>query len=605
MIYAIGEENVTVMNIEDFYCGNEWYAHEYFGAHITEEGVVFRVYAPRAKKVTLIGEFNGWSNQEMQCLGRGGIYELVSPKAKAGDMYKYRIFHHDGGVVDKADPYGFAMELRPCSASIVTDRASYIFHDEGWMACSDKLYNRPFHIYEMHFGSWKAKGDRWYRYEELSEELIPYLKEMGYTHVELMPINEHPMDASWGYQSTGFFAPTARYGTPDGLKYFVDQCHQAGIGVLLDFVMVHFAVDDYGLSCFDGGALYEMPFEEGKYSEWGSYFFALDKGEVASFLKSCANYWLSEYHIDGLRMDAIANVIYWHGEKSQGVNYSAVQFIQSLNDGLHRIHPRAILIAEDSTDYLKVTAPVQYEGLGFDYKWDLGFMHDTLNFFSYSVEERKWHYQDILFSMHYFYNELYMLEFSHDEVTHGKKTILDKMPGEYEEKFAQCRALFLYMMTHPGKKLNFMGNEIGQFREWAEYRPQDFEELEKFPMHEQFKRFMRDINCIYLSHQALYEGEYNRDCFSYVIADKSWDLVYAYQRQAGGEKMLAIFNFSNQTYENYRVYLSGTHQLKEIIHTERNIYGGKLMNTALEIQVINGQCTMTLPAFSGILYQMC
>lgn len=592
------------MDINRFYNGDEWYAYEYFGAHMIEDGVVFRTYAPGAAKVTLIGSFNGWHEQEMQCLGRGGVYSLTIANAKEGDLYKFRIHHRDGNVKDKADPYGFSMELRPASASVITDRNGYAFGDEEWMANQDKLYNRPFHIYELHFGSWKAVGDRWYRYEELSEDLIPYLKEMGYTHVEIMPLNEHPLDQSWGYQSTGFFAATSRYGTPAGLKQFVDNCHRAGIGVILDFVMVHFAVDDYGLSMYDGTALYEMPYEDMEHSRWGSFNFAHGRGEVASFLKSCANFWLSEYHFDGLRFDAVSNIIYRDGMKECGVNEAALHFVQSLNSGLHNLHPHAVLIAEDSTDFLKVTAPVAYGGLGFDYKWDLGFMHDTLQFFGWSVDERKKHYGDILFSMHYFYNELYMLAFSHDEVVHGKKTILDKMYGSYEEKFAQCRALFLYMLSHPGKKLNFMGNEIGQFREWAEYRPQDFEVLGQFPVHVAFQRFMRDINLTYVNYKALYEEEYNREKFSYVVNDREQDLVYAFTRNAGGERILAVFNFNNQDYVNYMIKAPQCGLLTELIHTDWEIYGGKVTDKAECIAVRNGQCLMELPAYSGRLFVM-
>ncbi|MDE5864291.1 MAG: alpha amylase C-terminal domain-containing protein, partial [Lachnospiraceae bacterium] len=332
--------------------------------------------------------------------------------------------------------------------------------------------------------------------------------------------------------------------------------------------------------------------------------FAHGRGEVASFLKSSANYWLTEYHFDGLRMDAIANIIYWGGDERRGANAQSVQFVQSMNEGLHNIHPTAVLMAEDSTSYLKVTAPVEYGGLGFDYKWDLGFMHDTLNFFTYSVEERRKHYHDLLFSMHYFYNELYLLAFSHDEVVHGKKTLVDKMYGCYEDKFAQCRALFLYMMSHPGKKLNFMGNEIGQFREWAEYRPQDFEELAPFPMHNAFTRFCRDLNQIYLHHPALYEGEYNSACFSYVISDRDWDLVYAYRRSAGGEQILAVFNFSDVRYSDYLVRIEGNHMLKELIHSAGNIYGGTVPYEGVELVVRNGQCFMDLEPYSGRLFQV-
>lgn len=624
------------MNLNDFYNGNEWEAYEYFGAHIEENGVRFRVYAPKAAKVTIIGEFNFWHDTELSREGRGGIYSVLIPEAKEGQMYKYRIYHQDGTCTDKADPYGFGMELRPGSASIIRRRDGYTFTDDEWMRTTDKAYDRPLNIYEIHFGSWRKKKvvvtdkwneytninslhnfetqmnpnmyqgekitEEWYTYEELADVLVPYLKEMGYTHVELLPLFEHPMDESWGYQATGFFAPTARYGTCDGLKRFIDSCHNAGIGVILDFVMVHFATDDYGLRTFDGGELYEIPQSDVTYSEWGSYNFFHGKGEVASFLKSCTDYWLKDYHFDGLRFDAISNIIYWRGRKECGVNHKALEFVKSLNTGIKKRHPHTVLFAEDSTTYLKVTAPVEYDGLGFDYKWDLGFMHDTLDFFSYPPEERKGHYDQILFSMHYFYNELYLLAFSHDEVVHGKKTLLDKMYGSYEEKFSQCRALYLYWYTHPGKKLSFMGNEIGQFREWAEYREQDFDVLSTFPMHQMFARFCRDVNLTYDSHKALYEGEYNRDCFRYVISDRRDDLVYAYERCAGGERILTVFNFGNVCYDNYEVRLSGNHMLHELINSDASIYGGVNTGDMNDIAVRNGQCRIRLNAYSGRLF---
>lgn len=649
------------MNINDFYNGNEWNAHGYFGAHIEESGVRFRVYAPKALRVTVIGEFNFWHDTELAREGRGGIYSALVPEAREGQMYKYRIYHQDGTCTDKADPYGFGMEQPPCTASIIRRRDGFTFTDEAWMNNRDKLYDRPMNIYELHFGSWRRKKvtagsggldsssesslhnvdldtcdsnkkntdikgkynglhktknssdkpwrkyeeiveEHWYRYEELGEVLIPYLKEMGYTHVELLPLCEHPVDASWGYQATGFFAPTARYGTCDGLKAFVNECHNAGIGVILDFVMVHFATDDYGLNHFDGGELYEMPESDVTLSEWGSYNFFHAKGEVASFLKSCADYWLNDYHMDGLRFDAISNIIYWRGRQECGVNERALEFVRSINAGIKMRHPHAILFAEDSTAYLKVTAPVEYGGLGFDYKWDLGFMHDTLDFFSYPPQVRREHYDQILFSMHYFYNELYLLAFSHDEVVHGKKTLLDKMYGAYEEKFAQCRAMFLYWYSHPGKKLSFMGNEIGQFREWAEYREQDFDVLSEFPMHNMFARFCRDLGLTYISHSALYEGEYNRDCFRYTINDRRDELVYAFERNAGGERVFAIFNFGDIGFDSYEVRLSGNHILKELINTDASIYGGEWKNGMENVQVRNGRCTLRLAPYSGRLF---
>lgn len=601
-IFMIEEDRGSIMDLHNFYSGNEWEAYKYFGAHVEKQGVTFRVYAPSAKKVTIIGEFNYWHDTTLECLGRGGIYSVFIPNAKVGQMYKYRIYHHDNSVTDKADPYGYGMELRPCTASIIRDLQAFAFTDHDWMKQMDKGYCRPINIYELHFGSFKANGNKWYRYEELAEVLIPYLKEMGYTHVEIMPLNEHPLDESWGYQSTGFYAPTARYGTCDGLKSFINTCHHSGIGVILDFVMVHFAIDDYGLAKFDGTPLYEISSDDSNQSEWGSYQFAYEKGEVSSFLKSCANYWLEEYHFDGLRFDAVSNMIYWHGKKECGTNEGALQFVRSLNQGLHQRHPKALLIAEDSTNYLKVTAPVEYDGLGFDYKWDLGFMNDTLRFFQYSVDERKMHYQDLLFSMHYFYNELYLLPFSHDEVVHGKKTILDKMQGDYEEKFAQCRAMYIYMYTHPGKKLNFMGNEIGQFREWSEYRPQDFDVLSKFSMHQMFKRFCRDLNRIYLSHAALYETEYNSSNFRYIISNRSNDLVYAFMRESNDEKIFVIFNFSNQEYMDYTILINGNHKLIEIMNSESAIYGGNYQNPNQEIFIRNNLCKLSLKPYSARLF---
>ncbi|MDO5156836.1 MAG: 1,4-alpha-glucan branching protein GlgB [Eubacteriales bacterium] len=592
------------MNLDSFFSGNEWFAYQYFGAHFVEDGVAFRVYAPRASKVALIGSFSMWHDLPMRNEGRGGIYSLTVKNAKVGDLYKFRIYHQDGSFVDKADPYGFSMELRPCSASIITDLSTDCFSDADWMEHRSKGYHQPVNIYEIHFGSWKANGDRWYTYEELSKQLIPYLKENGYTHVEIMPIHEHPHDASWGYQSTGFFAATSRYGTPQGLKQFVNACHMAGIGVILDFVLVHFAVDDYGLGCFDGYPLYENNHENGGYSQWGSYQFAYARGEVASFLKSCANFWLSEYHFDGLRVDAVSNIVYYNGDCNQGIYHQGVRFIRDWNEGLHNIHPSAMLIAEDSTCFPNVTTPVCYGGLGFDYKWDLGFMHDTLQFFSYPVPERKRHYKDILFSFHYFYNELYMLEFSHDENVHGKKTILDKMYGDYEDKFSQCRAMLLYMICHPGKKLQFMGNEIGQFREWDHNRPQDFEALRPFPMHQMFARFSRDINRMYFNHIALHDEEYNKACFWLLSEDMGSDLVYAFCRKVRDEQLLFVFHFGDTSYPSYRLYMEGNHRLVEMMNSQWEIYGGVEPCAPRQHWVQNGFVDLYIPRFAGCVFRV-
>lgn len=533
------------MNTHDFYIGKAFDAYKYFGAHMEEDGVIFRVYAPNAKKVSLIGEWNQWTPEEMTKEGASGIFTFRSENAKKGMLYKYKIHGQDDSIIDHCDPYGFEMELRPNSASVIADMFTYEFQDNKWMKKRDKNYNKPLNIYELHAGSWRQADGEWYTYDELAELLIPYIKENGYTHIEFLPLSEHPSDCSWGYQNTGFFSPTKRFGTGKQLMRLIDKCHQEGIGVILDFVPIHFALDDYGLAKFDGSCLYEYPSDDVGVSEWGTHNFNFARGEVRSLLQSAANYWLTEYHFDGLRMDAISRAIYWMGDSSRGVNECSVEFIKNMNDGLHRLHPTAMLMAEDSTDFLKVTAPVEYDGLGFDYKWDMGWMNDTLNYFKTPPEERPSHYHKLTFSMHYFYNELFMLPLSHDEVVHGKATIIQKMWGDYEDKFKQCRAFYMYMYTHPGKKLNFMGNEIAQFREWDEKREQDWDIL-TYPIHDAFSRYINKLNHIYIKYPALYEMEYNRDYFKWLISDKEEDSIYAYQRGDKTQTVVMIFNFSDE-----------------------------------------------------------
>ncbi len=571
------------MILQDFYDGKAFDAYTYFGAHIQPEGVVFRTYAPNADYIEVIGEFNGWNGQYMTQEGRSGVYSTVVSNAMVGQMYKYRIHGKNGSVVEKSDPYGFETELRPNSASIIVNLYGFKFTDEKWMKERDKCYDKPMNIYEIHMGSWKMlsiEGDEpypieecWYTYRELAKPLIEYVKKYGFTHIEVMPLSEHPADCSWGYQTTGFFSPTSRYGSPDDLKYFINECHKAGIGVITDFVPVHFAVDGYSLSLYDGTALYEYPNTGAGVSEWGSYNFNYYRKEVCSFMQSAANYWLSEFHFDGIRMDAISNMLYWQGDSSRGVNNGAVNFIRNMNSGLHHIHPSAMLFAEDSTNFLKVTAPVEYEGLGFDYKWDMGWMNDTLDFFRTPPSERQYHYHKITFSMMYFYNELFLLPFSHDEVVHGKATIIQKMWGDYEVKFPQCRALYAYMFTHPGKKLNFMGNEFAQFREWDETREQDWFML-KYPLHDSFRRYYSDLAKIYEKTPALYSGEYNMDCFKWLEADAPEDCIYAYQRTSGDSSVIVVLNLSDRRYENYTVGVDGLVTVTELINSDSDIYSG-------------------------------
>ncbi|WP_418771701.1 1,4-alpha-glucan branching protein GlgB, partial [Monoglobus pectinilyticus] len=495
--------------------------------------------------------------------------------------------------------------LRPGSASIIRELDEFKFTDDEWMAKRDVGYNNPVNIYELHLASWRQKEDgSWYTYTETGEMLVPYLKENGYTHVELMPITEHPADESWGYQNTCFYSPTSRYGTPAELMQMINHLHNNDIGVILDFVPIHFAVDGYGLGKFDGQALYEYPSDHVGCSEWGSYNFNFGRGEVRSFLQSAANYWLKEYHFDGLRMDAVSRAIFWLGDVKRGVNECAIKFIQTMNQGLKKRHKGIMLIAEDSTNYLKVTAPVEYDGLGFDYKWDMGWMNDTLEFFKLPPLYRTKSINKLTFSMAYFYNELYLLPLSHDEVVHGKATIIQKMWGSYEQKFPQARLLYMYMYTHPGKKLNFMGNEIGQFREWDEKREQDWF-LKKYPLHDSFMRYIRDISRVYVNTSALYNSEYNSKSFTWHKMGTKDRALAIYERGCGEDGRYIVFlNFSDVPVEEFEFEIENEISLELIINTEADIYSGSIKTGTTEIKAEitedrNTNISVNMPPFSG------
>lgn len=594
------------MDFYGFYMGREFRAYEYLGAHVTEQGVVFRTFAPNAVRVSVIGEFNQWQETPMGKVHDGNFWECTIPGAKEGMMYKYKIYHRDGGCVDHCDPYGFAAELRPNSASVIYDLSHYYFDDYKWMKNRTVHREKPLNIYELHFGSWKCKSEKtddWYSYGELGELLIPYLKENGYNYVEIMPLSEYPCDESWGYQITGFFAPTSRYGTPDGLRAFVDMCHENEIGVIMDFVPVHFAVNDYALKQYDGTALYEYPHVDVGNSEWGSCNFMHSRGEVRSFLQSAAFYWLEEYHFDGLRMDAVSNLIYWQGNPQRGENKGAIAFLQYMNQGLKAAHPSALLIAEDSSAYPGVTRPTSCGGLGFDYKWDLGWMNDTLSYFQVPTPERKEKYHKLTFSMHYYYNENYLLPLSHDEVVHGKATILQKMNGQYEGKFPQARALYLYMYAHPGKKLNFMGNEFGQLREWDEKREQDWDIL-KYPKHNDFHRFMKALNQVYLENPALWERDYEGEGFQWLDCHQENRCIYAFERKGKKQRILAIFNFSDETQADYHLEIPGAKRLNLLISSDAKLYGGKGTYDKKKMTVKEGKIDILLPPFSGYFYEI-
>lgn len=555
------------MDFYGFYTGKVFDAYQFLGAHRVDEKIVFRTFAPSAKRISLIGSFNDWQELPMEKIYDGNFWEAKIDILDQEIMYKYRIYTSDHDFIDHCDPYGYLSELRPQNASIYYDLNNYHFHDEAWINSRDDRKEKPLNIYEMHMGSWKRKEDNsWYTYKEMADLLIPYLKENQYNYVEFLPLSEHPSDESWGYQNTGFFAPTSRYGRPDDLRFLIDQCHQNNIGVIMDFVPVHFAIDDFALAKYDGTALYEYPHSDVGVSEWGSCNFMHSRGEVRSFLQSNAYYWLSEYHIDGLRMDAISNLIYWHGDKNRGENLTTIHFIQTMNEGLKERVPNCMLIAEDSSSYPNVTKPVAQGGLGFDYKWDLGWMNDTLKYFESNPETRQDNYHKLTFSMMYYYNENYLLPFSHDEVVHGKKTIIDKMYGEYEDKFKQAKALYMYMYAHPGKKLNFMFNEVGQFREWDEKREQDWL-LMLYPKHAEFKDFIAGLNKFYLENTAFSKYDYDEKGFNWIDCHQEEKCLYLFERLSDQQRILCAFNFSDSEQE-YQLQLKKDEKLKEVFTSD-------------------------------------
>lgn len=594
------------MDIYGFYTGKIFDAYDFLGCHLDGNRGYFRTYAPNASRVTVIGEFTGWKDYEMNRIHDGKFWELITDGVEDGMMYKYRIYGRDGSVTEHCDPYGFGMELRPDSASIVRDMNRYVFHDTKWMRDRSDCRRGPLNIYEIHAGSWKTNPENengWYKYNELADILIPYLKENGYNYVEMMPIAEHPCDNSWGYQSTGFYSPTSRYGTADELREFIDKCHQNGIGVLLDFVPVHFAVDGYGLSMYDGTAIYEYPNCDVGYSEWGSKNFNHSRGEVQSYLQSCANYWLKEYHFDGLRMDAISNIIYWQGDSRRGINRNALQFLQYMNRGLKGMYPSIILAAEDSSPYPGITKCADWGGLGFDYKWDLGWMNDTLIYFKDGMDDRIKDYHKLTFSMMYYYSENFILPFSHDEVVHGKATIMQKMNGQYDEKFPQARALYMYMYTHPGKKLNFMGNEIGQLREWDETREQDWDIL-KYPVHDAFHRYMMELNKLYLEHSALWEKDFDNDGFMWIDCHEEGRCIYAYERRSSTERLVIVCKFTNTPEENYYCHVEGASGLKLLLASDADCFDGPVHYDEDEsVKVVDNTAEIKLGEFCTKIYK--
>lgn len=587
-----------------FHQGTHYQSYSFLGAHYKPETkeTTFSVWAPNALEVSVALDENNWTGNHFNLtrVEDSGIYTGTF-KVQENTAYKYKITPQNGEPFLKADPYAFYAEKRPLTASIVRD-IDYIWQDKQWMN-KRKQYNHlssPMNIYEVHLGTWKKHNaertpedtiDTYtdkthFSYIEMAEKLVPYLVEMGYTHVELMPITEHPFDLSWGYQVTGYYAPTSRFGTPQDFKYFIDQCHQHNIGVILDWVPAHFCKDEHGLRMFDGTPLFEyQDMYRAEKRSWGTLTFDFGRTEVQSFLISNAIFWLTEYHIDGLRVDAVHSMTDLNFENhedhekiynDEGTNEhkEAVAFIKKLNDEIHKAVPHAIMIAEDSSDITSITTPVKDGGFGFDYKWDLGFMHDTLDYFEIAPEDRQSHHNHLNFPMMYRYNEHYILPFSHDEVVHGKLSMLDKMPGDEWRKFAQYRLLYGYQLTQPGKKLNFMGSEIGMYAEWKDKEQVDWFLLD-YPVHSGLHRFIKDFNKLYLREKALFEQDYSHDGFQWIDADNNEQRLLSYIRRAkDGTELIVLLNFSPEVYYDFKVGVSQPGKYRELFNSDAKQYGG-------------------------------
>lgn len=590
---------LTDYDLHLFSEGNHFRLYDKLGAHIIEHsgvrGVHFSVWAPGAEQVSVIGAFNQWDGRRHSMNPRSvsGLWEIFIPHLAQGELYKYEIKTRHGYMAVKADPFGFSTEMRPNSASVVWDLGRYEWADSEWMHTRKERqkFEAPISIYEVHLGSWrraphKDLGNRWLTYRELAEQLVPYVKEMGYTHIQLLPVTEHPFDGSWGYQPVGNFAPTSRYGTPDDFRHFVDTAHQAGLGVIMDWVPAHFPKDGHGLSFFDGTHLYEHADpRQGEHQDWDTLIYNYGRNEVRAFLLSNALFWLDKYHIDGIRVDAVASMLYLDYSREQGQwipnkyggreNLEAVAFIKRFNELVHQEVPDVLTFAEESTDWPMVSRPTYAGGLGFDLKWNMGWMHDMLEYMQKEPVHRKYHHHHLTFSLLYAFTENFTLPFSHDEVVHGKGAMLSKMPGDYWQKFANLRLLYAYMYGHPGKKLLFMGSEFGQWNEWNHDHELDWMLLD-FEFHRNLQQYVRDLNRLYISEPALHEMDFSWKGFQWIDFHDIDQNIVSFIRRARdpNDFVIVASNFTPVVRHGYRVGVPAPGVYRELLNSDSGRYSG-------------------------------